>query len=101
VVIAISGFIPSGYQEIRDFTKIFSEWTEFTTGYGNYTEERKALFADMTLDDLLVEMSKVKHKPPKKSRVVLIKKSAGTFSATLFFVPTQGYEVPTMPPYVP
>lgn len=39
---------------------------QFTTGYGNYTEERKALFADMTLDDLLVEMSKVKHKPPKK-----------------------------------
>lgn len=40
--------------------------SQFTTGYGNYTEERKALFADMTLDDLFAEMSKAKHKPPKK-----------------------------------
>jgi hypothetical protein len=39
---------------------------QFTTGYGNYTDERKALFADMTLDNLLAEMSKAKHKPPKK-----------------------------------
>ncbi len=39
---------------------------QFTTGYGNYTEERKLLFANMTLDDLFTEMSKVKQKPPKK-----------------------------------
>ena len=39
---------------------------QFTTGYGDYTEERKILFADMTLDDLLTEMSKTKQKPPKK-----------------------------------
>ena len=39
---------------------------QFTTGYGNYTEERKILFADMTLDDLLAEMSKTKQKPPKR-----------------------------------
>jgi hypothetical protein len=39
---------------------------QFTTGYGDYTKERKDLFADMTLDDLLVEMSKTKYKPPKK-----------------------------------
>jgi hypothetical protein len=26
---------------------------QYTTGYGNYTEERDALFADMTLDDLV------------------------------------------------
>lgn len=38
---------------------------QFTTGYGDYTEERKILFADMTLDDLLKEMSKSKPKPPK------------------------------------
>lgn len=38
---------------------------QFTTGYGDYTEERKILFADMTLDDLLKEMSKSKLKPPK------------------------------------
>ena len=35
---------------------------QFTTGYGDYTEERKILFADMTLDDLLAEMAKVKQK---------------------------------------
>lgn len=39
---------------------------QFTTGYGDYTEERKILFADMTLDDLLIEMSKARGKPPKK-----------------------------------
>jgi hypothetical protein len=39
---------------------------QFTTGYGDYTEERKTLFADMTLDDLLTEMSKTKQKPSKR-----------------------------------
>jgi hypothetical protein len=39
---------------------------QFTTGYGDYTEERKVLFSHMTLDTLLVEMSKVKQKPSKK-----------------------------------
>ncbi len=39
---------------------------QFTTGYGDYTEERKILFADMTLDDLLNEMSRTKQKPPKR-----------------------------------
>ena len=39
---------------------------QFTTGYGDYTEERKVLFSDMTLDTLLAEMSKVKQKPSKK-----------------------------------
>ena len=29
---------------------------QFTVGYGNYTEERDALFADMTLDDMIVEI---------------------------------------------
>jgi hypothetical protein len=38
---------------------------QFTTGYGDYTEERKILFADMTLDDLLTEISKTKQKPSK------------------------------------
>lgn len=27
--------------------------TQFTTGYGNYVEEREELFADMTLDDIV------------------------------------------------
>ncbi len=35
---------------------------QFTTGYGDYVEERKVLFADMTLDGLLTEMAKVKQK---------------------------------------
>lgn len=39
---------------------------QFTTGYGDYTEERKILFADMTLDDLLAEMSRGKQKPSKR-----------------------------------
>ena len=29
---------------------------QFTMGYGNYTEERAALFADMTLDDMIAEI---------------------------------------------
>jgi hypothetical protein len=39
---------------------------QFTTVYGDYTKERKILFADMTLDDLLAEMSRTKQKPPKR-----------------------------------
>ena len=29
---------------------------QFTTGYGNYTEEREALFKDLTLDQALAAM---------------------------------------------
>lgn len=29
---------------------------QYTTGYGNYTEERRELFADQTLDDLVSEI---------------------------------------------
>ena len=31
---------------------------QFTLGYGNYTEERDALFADMTLDDMIAEIKR-------------------------------------------
>jgi hypothetical protein len=31
---------------------------QFTVGYGNYAEERDALFADMTLDDMLAEIQR-------------------------------------------
>jgi hypothetical protein len=31
---------------------------QFTTGYGNYTEEREALFKDMTLDEILAAINK-------------------------------------------
>lgn len=31
---------------------------QFTTGYGDYVQERKALFKDMTLDDLLAEIKR-------------------------------------------
>ena len=31
---------------------------QFTTGYGNYTEERDALFKDLTLDEILSTMKK-------------------------------------------
>jgi hypothetical protein len=29
---------------------------QFSSGYGNYTEERDAMFQDLTLDDILREM---------------------------------------------
>lgn len=32
---------------------------QFTIGYGNYTEEREELFADLTIDDIV---SEIKHK---------------------------------------
>lgn len=31
---------------------------QFTSGYGDYTEEREALFKDATLDDVLSAMKK-------------------------------------------
>ena len=31
---------------------------QFTAGYGNYTEEREQMFADMTLDDILSEIKR-------------------------------------------
>lgn len=31
---------------------------QFTTGYGNYTQEREQLFADMTLDDIVSEIKR-------------------------------------------
>jgi hypothetical protein len=31
---------------------------QFTTGYGDYTEERKALFKDLTLDEILATVKK-------------------------------------------
>ncbi|MSP40399.1 MAG: hypothetical protein EXR70_18070 [Deltaproteobacteria bacterium] len=31
---------------------------QFTTGYGNYTEEREGLFKDMTLDGILAVIKK-------------------------------------------
>jgi len=33
---------------------------QFTTGYGNYTEEREQLFADMTLNDIVSEIKRMK-----------------------------------------
>lgn len=29
---------------------------QYTTGYGNYTEERRDLFADLTMDQLMAEI---------------------------------------------
>jgi hypothetical protein len=31
---------------------------QFTTGYGNYTEEREDFFKDLTLDEILATMQK-------------------------------------------
>ena len=31
---------------------------QFTTGYGNYTEEREALFGKMTVDEIISEIKR-------------------------------------------
>jgi hypothetical protein len=37
---------------------------QFTTGYGDYTQEREALFKDLTLDEIL---SAMKHVPDQRN----------------------------------
>lgn len=37
---------------------------QYTTGYGNYTEERRALFADQTSDELIAEIKQRRGKRP-------------------------------------
>lgn len=32
--------------------------SQFTTGYGNYTEERREIFDDMSVDDIVAEIEK-------------------------------------------
>lgn len=39
---------------------------QYTTGYGNYTEERRELFADQTLDDLIDEIKQRRTRPTGK-----------------------------------
>ncbi len=34
---------------------------QFSTGYGNYTEEREQLFANMTLDDVVSEIEEMRN----------------------------------------
>ena len=38
---------------------------QFTTGYGDYTQEREQLFKGMTLDNIISEVKK-KQTPPRK-----------------------------------
>jgi len=33
---------------------------QFTTGYGNYTEERERLFADLSLSDIVSEIKRMR-----------------------------------------
>lgn len=35
--------------------------SQFTTGYGNYTEEREALFADLSLEQVLAAVKKTEN----------------------------------------
>ena len=37
--------------------------SQFTGGYGNYTEEREQLFGDMTLDDIVAAIKRKKSQP--------------------------------------
>ena len=39
---------------------------QFTTGYGDYTEERKKLYADMTVDGIVSAMKR-KRRPARKA----------------------------------
>jgi len=39
---------------------------QYTTGYGNYTEERRELFADQTLDDLV---SQIEQRRERKANI--------------------------------
>ncbi len=34
---------------------------QFTTGYGNYTEEREQLFAKLTLDEVVLEIEEMRN----------------------------------------
>jgi hypothetical protein len=34
---------------------------QFTTGYGNYTEEREQLFANLSLDDVALEIDEMRN----------------------------------------
>ena len=38
---------------------------QFTTGYGNYTEEREILFDDITLDEVISEIKHSRDEPDK------------------------------------
>ena len=42
---------------------------QFTIGYGDYTTERDALFADMTLDDILTEIKLERKRDDTQSAV--------------------------------
>jgi hypothetical protein len=39
---------------------------QFTTGYGNYTQEREQLFEDMTLDDIVSEIKRKRSQMPPR-----------------------------------
>jgi hypothetical protein len=38
---------------------------QFTTGYGNYTEEREVLFGDKTVDEVIAEIKRNRSEPKK------------------------------------
>ena len=38
---------------------------QFTTGYGDYTQEREELFAGMTLDDIVSEIKRKSQAPSR------------------------------------
>ncbi len=40
--------------------------SQFTSGYGDYTQEREQLFADMTLKDWVAEIKRGKNIPPTR-----------------------------------
>jgi hypothetical protein len=41
---------------------------QFTVGYGNYTEEREALFGEMSLDEIIAEIKRTRGEKVSNSR---------------------------------
>ncbi len=37
--------------------------SQFTTGFGNYTEERRELFKDVTLDEIVADIKQARNTP--------------------------------------
>ena len=58
------------YQEIGvvDTVRFLNQ---FTTGFGDYTMERDALFADKTLDDILTEIKLERAQPDNEIQAAL------------------------------
>jgi hypothetical protein len=42
--------------------------SQFTTGYGNYTEELREIYANMSVDDIVAEIEMAQRRPERLHR---------------------------------